>query len=132
MARSTSRSRRRAAPAGALAALVLLAGCAQEVGASEVEQSIREAMGGQQVMIDSVECPSGLPAEEGAVIICPVTVFGVDDAGDPIDRIRVRVTAVEGTEVRYRLEPLAEGVPDDAEPEDGPLDDTDTTDDTEG
>ena len=91
-----------------------LAGCAQEVGQSGVEQSIRDAMAGQQVMLESVTCPRGLPAEEDAVIVCQVSVTGVDDGGVPIDRIRVRVTQIDGSEVRYRLEPLAEGVPDDA------------------
>lgn len=121
---STSLPRLRRALTVALAGLAVagLAGCAQEVGQSEVEQSIREAMAGQQVMLESVTCPGGLPAEQDAVIICQVSVTGVDDSGVPIDRIRVRVTRIDGSQVRYRLEPLAQGTPDDA-----PVDDAETT-----
>jgi hypothetical protein len=122
MTRPLQRRRRALTVGVAGLALAGLAGCAQEVGRSEVEQSIREAMAGQQVMLESVTCPGGLPAEEDAVIICQVSVTGVDGSGVPIDRIRVRVTRIDGSEVRYRLEPLAEGTPDDA-----PADDAETT-----
>jgi hypothetical protein len=122
MTRPLQRRRRALTVGVAGLALAGLAGCAQEVGRSEVEQSIREAMAGQQVMLESVTCPGGLPAEEDAVIICQVSVIGVDGSGVPIDRIRVRVTRIDGSEVRYRLEPLAEGTPDDA-----PADDAETT-----
>ncbi len=114
MTTSPRRLRRALTTGVAGLALLGLAGCAQEVGQAEVERSITDTMAEQQVMLESVTCPGGLPAEDDAVIICQVTVFGVDDSGVPIDRIRVRVTEIDGQEVRYRLEPLAEGIPDDA------------------
>jgi hypothetical protein len=88
---------------------VALVGCAQEVAGDEVEQSIVDAMTEQQVTLESVDCPEALPAELDAAIVCEVSVIGVNDLGAPVDRIRVGVTAIEGEEVRYRLEPLAEG-----------------------
>lgn len=92
--------------------LLLLAGCAQEVARGDVEDSIREAMADQGVELTAVTCPGGVQAEVGASIVCEVELVGVDPLGVPVDRIKVVVTDVEGSEVRYRLEPLAVGADD--------------------
>lgn len=98
----------------AVALCGLLAGCSDEVSSDEVNDSIREAMADQGIELSSVSCPSGVPPKVGATVVCPVELVGVDPLGVPVDRIRVVVTEVDGNEVRYRLEPLAVGTPDDA------------------
>lgn len=104
---------------GALLTLLVLAGCSRDVPQDQVEQSIREAMAGQGATMQSLDCPGDLPPELDARMICQVDMDGVLATGVEVDRIRVVVTEVEGREVRYRLEPLAVGVPDDApSPED--------------
>ena len=110
------RSRGFATVAGLTVAVVLLSGCgAKEVSASAVEQSVRDGMATQGVEVQSVSCPSGVTADLGATIVCAVEFWDEDALGEPVDRVRVVVTSVDGDKVRYRLEPLAVGVPDDAE-----------------
>ncbi|WP_194288483.1 DUF4333 domain-containing protein [Ornithinicoccus halotolerans] len=108
---------RAGAAARAVAALLLgvaLAGCSRDVSQEQVEQSIREAMAEQGAVISSLDCPGDLPPELDARMICQVDMDGLLESGVEVDRIRVVVTEVAGREVRYRLEPLAVGAPDDA------------------
>lgn len=108
---------RTAGSAVVAAAAVLLAGCAGDVRASQVEDSIRDAMERQGVTLESVDCPAGVPPRVHATITCAVDIDGTDAFGVAVDRIKVVVTAVDGSQVRYRLEPIAEGyeLPDDEE-----------------
>ena len=101
---------------GALAAVVaLLSGCgAKELSASAVEQSVRDGMATKGVDVTSVRCPAGVAAEVEATVVCEVQFFDEQALGHPVDRVRVVVNSVDGNKVRYRLEPLAVGVPDDA------------------
>lgn len=112
--------------AGALiAAIAVLSGCgAKEVSASAVEQSVRDGMATQGVEVQSVSCPSGVAADVDATVVCQVEFWDEHALGEPVDRVRVVVTSVDGDRVRYRLEPLAVGVPDDAE---APADDAEAT-----
>lgn len=96
-----------------------VAGCSRDVPQDQVEQSIREAMADQGAVITSLDCPGDLPPELDARMICQVAMDGVLSGGVEVDRIRVVVTEVDGREVRYRLEPIAVGAPDDAPPPDG-------------
>lgn len=89
-----------------LAAVVVLAGCAQELSQTDVESSISTALAGQQIVVESVECPGALTGEEGHTMTCGLS--GATNAeGLPISQVRVVVTSVEGTDIRYRLEPIA-------------------------
>ncbi|WP_256842649.1 DUF4333 domain-containing protein [Ornithinimicrobium cryptoxanthini] len=98
------------------AAVAVLSGCgAKEVSASAVEQSVRDGMTTQGVEVQSVSCPSGVAADVDATVVCAVQLWDEGALGEPVDRVRVVVTSVDGDQVRYRLEPLAVGVPDDAE-----------------
>jgi type IV pilus biogenesis protein CpaD/CtpE len=97
-------------------AVGLLSGCAaREVSATAVEQSVRDGMATQGVELRSVSCPQGVAAEVDATVVCDVDFRDENALGQPVDRVRVVVIATSGEEVRYRLEPLAVGVPDDAE-----------------
>lgn len=89
--------------------------CSQDVAAEDVEQSIATAVEEKGVTLESADCPRALPPEADAEMICQVELDGPID-GVEVDRIRVIVNEVEGREVRYRLEPLAVGAPDDAQP----------------
>lgn len=102
---------------GPLAAAVLLAGCSgnPQVSAGAVQQSVRDGLASQGIEPQSVSCPEGVPARVGATVVCEVALWDENAFGEPVDRIRVVVTQTEGEQVRYRLEPLAVGVPDDAQ-----------------
>lgn len=120
----------RAAAARAVVPLLValaLAGCSRDVPQDQVEQSIREAMAEQGAVVTSLDCPRDLPPEVDATMICQVSMDGMLASGVAVDRIRVVVTEVAGREVRYRLEPLAVGAPDDAPaPDDTSATDTPT------
>lgn len=116
------------------AAALLLSGCAGgEVSAAAVQQSVRDGLAGQGVEVRSVSCPAGVDSRVGSVVVCAVELWDEDALGQPVDRVRVEVTEVDGEQVRYRLVPLAVGVPDDAEHDDEqrtdeqPDDDSSTT-----
>lgn len=100
------------AVAGFALAVLGLAGCSREVSAGDLEDSIREQAQDQGLQLESVDCRDGLPPEVGATVICDVEIVGVDEAGGQVDRIRVEAVEVVDNEVRYDLEPLAEGDPD--------------------
>lgn len=109
------RSRRFQTVAVLAVALALLTGCgAKELSASAVEQSVRDGMATQGVELQSVSCPTGVAAEVDATVVCAVQLWHELALGEPVDRVRVVVNSVEGDKVRYRLEPLAVGVADDA------------------
>ncbi|MCK0112817.1 DUF4333 domain-containing protein [Ornithinimicrobium sp. F0845] len=96
------------------AAALLLGGCAGgEVSAADVQQSVRDGLATQGIEVQSVTCPTGVEATVGTVAVCTVELVDEDAFGQPVDRVRVVVTEVSGDELRYRLEPLAVGVPDD-------------------
>lgn len=103
--------------ASALAVVVVaLSGCARgQVSSGDLQQSVRDGLAGDGVELRSAECPSGVAATVGATVVCRVELWDDQALGEPVDRVRVVVTAVEGEQVRYRLEPLAIGVADDAE-----------------
>lgn len=102
--------------AAVAAAVALCSGCgAKELSASAVEQSVRDGMATKGVEVRSVSCPAGVAAEVDATVVCDVQFVDDHALGEPVDRVRVVVNSVEGDKVRYRLEPLAVGVPDDAE-----------------
>ena len=110
--------RRRLRRTGSLLVLaaVALSGCARgEVPAGDLQQSVRDGLATEGVELRSAECPSGVAATVGATVVCRVELWDDQALGEPVDRVRVVVTAVEGEQVRYRLEPLAIGVADDAE-----------------
>lgn len=110
-----------------LIAAVLLGGCAGgEVSAADVQQSVRDGLATQGIEVQSVTCPHGVDSTVGTVVVCSVQLWDQEAFGQPVDRVRVVVTEVRGDEVRYRLEPLAVGVPDDH----GLTDDVQTDDDT--
>jgi hypothetical protein len=92
-----------------VALAVLLGGCSREVAADDIEASITEQVEQQGLVVQSVDCPAGLPPEVGATVVCDVELTGVDETGAEVDRFRVEVVEVEGDEVRYTLEPLAVG-----------------------
>lgn len=96
--------------------LALLTGCGgSAVSAGAVQQSVRDGLAGQGVEIRSVSCPEGVEARVGATVVCQVELWDQTALGEPVDRIRVVVKEARGEQVRYRLEPLAVGVPDDAQ-----------------
>jgi len=80
-----------------------------------VQQSVRDGLATQGIEPRSVSCPEGLTASVGERVVCEVDLWDPAAFGEPVDRIRVVVVETDGDEVRYRLEPLAVGVPDDAE-----------------
>lgn len=103
---------------GSLVALVAVAlsGCARgEVSSGDLQQSVRDGLAAEGVQLRSAECPSGVAATVGATVVCLVELSDEHALGEPVDRVRVVVISVEGEQVRYRLEPLAVGVADDAE-----------------
>ena len=94
-----------------LAAIVGLAsGCAREVSAGDIEDSIREQAQTQGFPLESVDCPEGLPPEPGATIICEVVITGeveiVPGQPEVVDRFRVEVRGVDGGQARYSMTPL--------------------------
>lgn len=96
--------------------LALLAGCGgSSVSANAVQQSVRDGLAAQGIEARSVSCPEGVEARIGATVVCQVELWDQGGFGEPVDRIRVVVKDARGEQVRYRLEPLAVGVPDDAE-----------------
>lgn len=93
-----------------------LTGCARgEVPAGDLQQSVRDGLVAEGVELRSADCPSGVAATVGATVVCRVELRDDHALGEPVDRVRVVVISVEGEQVRYRLEPLAVGVADDAE-----------------
>lgn len=127
-------SRNRRVIGGLVAATaLLLSGCAGgEVSAAAVQQSVRDGLAGQGVEVRSVSCPTGVDSRVGSVVVCAVDLWDEEALGQPVDRVRVEVTEVDGDKVRYRLVPLAVGVPDDAQtgddqPTDDQSDDSSTT-----
>lgn len=113
--------RRGAGRAGVVlaASALVLSGCGGgTVGADSVQQSVRDGLAGQGIDPRSVSCPDGVEASVGESVVCGVELWDEAAFGEPVDRIRVVVTEVSGDQVRYRLEPLAVGVPDDAQPAD--------------
>lgn len=113
---------------GVVAAVaLLLGGCAGgEVSAADVQQSVRDGLASQGIEVQGVTCPSGIDSTIGTTVVCDVQLWDENAFGQPVDRVRVVVTEVSGDEVRYRLEPLAVGVPDDHG-----MTDTDTTTETD-
>lgn len=102
----------------ALCALVL-SGCgAGTVSAESVQQSVRDGLATQGIEPRSVSCPEGVEASVGQHVVCTVELWDEAAFGEPVDRVRVVVKDVTGDQVRYRLEPLAVGADDDAEPAD--------------
>ncbi len=103
---------------GMVAAMVLtLTGCGSgTVSADSVQQSVRDGLASQGIEPRSVSCPEGVEASVGESVVCTVELWDEAGFGEPVDRVRVVVKEVSGDQVRYRLEPLAVGVPDDAEP----------------
>lgn len=112
--RMRTRTTRAAGAAAALCAAVLLAGCGGELSVTDMEGSIRDGLAVEGAVVDTVGCPEVVGTEVGASVVCDVQLRDEDALGEPVDRVRVTVTGVAGREVRYRLEPLAVGVPDDA------------------
>lgn len=110
------RSRLRRAGSLLVLAAVVLSGCARgEVSAGDLQQSVRDGLAAEGVALRTAECPSGVAATVGATVVCQVELADDHALGEPVDRVRVVVTSVDGEQVRYRLEPLAVGVADDAE-----------------
>ncbi|QDO90130.1 DUF4333 domain-containing protein [Ornithinimicrobium ciconiae] len=102
--------------AGLLAVVLTLAACSRgEVPAGDLQQSVRDGLATEGVELRSVTCPSGVASQLGASVVCQVEFWEENALGEPVDRVRIVVTSVEGDQVRYRLEPLAVGVADDAE-----------------
>ena len=100
-----------------VALAALLSGCdGSTVSAGAVQQSVRDGLSDQGIQTQSVSCPEGVQARLGATVVCGVELQDENAFGEPVDRIRVVVKETEGDQVRYRLEPLAVGAPDDAEP----------------
>ena len=103
---------------GVLAAgvMLLLAGCAGgEVSAADVQQSVRDGLATKGVEVRSVSCPEGISSDIGSTVVCKVDLWDETALGEPVDRVRVVVVAVDGEKLRYRLESLAVGVADDAQ-----------------
>lgn len=100
-----------------LAVVLTLSACSRggEVPAGDLQQSVRDGLATEGVELRSVTCPSGVASRLGASVVCQVEFWEEDALGEPVDRVRIVVTSVEGDQVRYRLEPLAVGVADDAE-----------------
>lgn len=101
--------------AGLVAAVMLaLAGCSGgELSAEDVQDSVLEGLAEQDIEAHQVDCPTGVEATVGTVVVCRVELADPDAFGQPVDRVRVVVTEVSGKQVRYRVEPLAVGVADD-------------------
>ncbi|MBW8172288.1 DUF4333 domain-containing protein [Ornithinimicrobium sp. Arc0846-15] len=83
-----------------------LSACAQELSANELEPSIVQALSGQQIYVESVDCPGPLVGEPGETLNCSVS-GGADAQGAVVTEVRVVVTSVDGKDIRYRLEPIA-------------------------
>jgi len=125
--------RRKPGLIGGVVAVValLLGGCAGgEVSAADVQQSVRDGLASQGIEVQSVTCPAGVDSTVGTTVVCTVELWDEEAFGQPVDRVRVVVTEVRGDEVRYRLEPLAVGVPDDHGLSDDQTDDNPNDDDT--
>jgi len=70
-----------------------------EVAASDVEQQIKDKLGGQLGGVTGVTCPGDLNGEIGAVLSCTVVT------GDGTSRtVDVTVTSVEGSQVNFDME----------------------------
>lgn len=100
-----------------------VSGCGGDLSAEDIEGSIRDGLADRGAEVDTVECPEAVAAEVEAMVVCEVDLRDEAALGEPVDRVRVTVTSVDGNEVRYRLEPLAVGVADDA----GTLDEAEST-----
>lgn len=103
--------------AAAIAA-VGLAGCASDVAASDIEETITSRYAEMQTPVREVSCPEDLSAEVGATLICEISFLGQTPGGFEYDRIRVEVSSTENNTVYYDLVLLGVGQPDDV-PADG-------------
>lgn len=111
------RARGPRATVGVVALAALLSGCTgTTVSADAVQESVRDGLADQGIRTRSVSCPEGVQARLDASVVCTVELEDENAFGEPVDRVRVVVKETEGDQVRYRLEPLAVGAPDDAEP----------------
>lgn len=89
----------------AAGALVALSGCGLlgpgAVESSEVEQKISDLFTEQVGQApDEVDCPDDLKAEEGAEMICALTL-----EGESMD-VKVTATSVDGDSVNFDIEPI--------------------------
>lgn len=99
---------RRLAAALLAAPLVLLAACqgsasvgsAPAVSASDVEDQMVTTYSAQGVTKDMVDCPEDLPGKVGSTITCTIT-----ENDGTITDFKVTVTSVDGTDVKFDLEP---------------------------
>lgn len=107
------RSRTVVIAAGMAAVAMVATGCSREVSAEDIEDSIAEQADVQGFPLESVDCPSGLPPEVGAEVICDVVITGLVEVtpGQPevVDRFQVQVRGVDRGDVRYSMRPLVAG-----------------------
>lgn len=87
-------------------AVGVLSGCGLELSANELEPSIVQALSGQQIYVESVDCPGPLVGEPGETLNCSIS-GGSNAEGVVVTEVRVVVTSVDGKDIRYRLEPIA-------------------------
>lgn len=98
---------------GLPALAVLLAGCGGPVAPEDVEASIERFADDRGWALESADCPSEVPAEVGAIVMCAVEITGdVElESGEvgTVDRVRVVVRGVDRGTPRYSMYPLIEG-----------------------
>jgi hypothetical protein len=84
---------RRRVAAGAVLALLALAGCSKLATDDAVEEQIRSQLG-----TDTADCPTDLQGEVGKSIVCTAT------AGGRQFEVKVTVTSVEGDRINFKIE----------------------------
>lgn len=98
---------------GVAALTVLLAGCGGPVPAADVETSIEELAENSGWALETADCPTEVPAEVGAVVICAVQIQGEIEVAPGevgvVDRVRVVVRGIDRGTPRYTMHPLTEG-----------------------
>lgn len=105
-----------------LATVTALSGCASDVSADELEDTIIAQYAEINTPVDSVDCPEDLPAEVGATLICQISFVGPTPGGYDYDRIRVEVDETDSNSVYYSLVLIAVGQPDDSPADGQPVD----------
>lgn len=111
-----SRTRAAKVTVGAAAVAVLAGGCGGPVSVADLQASIEQQAERRGWALESVDCPSELPAQVEATVICAVQITGEVEASSGevgvVDRIQVVVRGIDRGTPRYSMYPLLEGTPE--------------------
>jgi uncharacterized protein DUF4333 len=83
-----------------MAAVPVMAGCANTIDADKAEEEITDDAEGDGLDVEEVKCPDDVDAKDGEKFDCDVELGGGQDA-----EVEVEVTSDDG-DLRYNLSPL--------------------------